>query len=93
MVMFDEVQNRPKRQVKYNEEVILCKCRKRIRLNNNGRVRVHSSGKAGSEKCEWSNLEPPSGTTVAEPAKTTDKLLEELPVQKNIPTPMFSDLQ
>ena len=45
-----------KRQVSYNEDAVLCQqCRKRIRLNNNGRVRVHISGKAGSERCPGSD--------------------------------------
>jgi len=49
---------KPKRQVNYNQDVILCPvCKKRIRLNNNGRVRVHMSGKIGSSKCVGSDAE------------------------------------
>lgn len=47
---------RVKRQVSYNQEAILCPhCTKRIRLNNNGRVRKHVSGKSGSPECEGSD--------------------------------------
>lgn len=45
-----------KRQVSYNPDAVLCPgCKKRIRLNNNGRIRVHVTGRMGSEKCSLSN--------------------------------------
>ena len=48
-----------KRKVSYNQEVILCPdCKKRIRVNNNGLVRKHSSGKTGSPECRGSNASP-----------------------------------
>jgi hypothetical protein len=44
------------RKVSYNQEAILCPhCKKRIRLNNDGRVRKHVSGKAKSPECEGSD--------------------------------------
>lgn len=44
------------RKVSYNPEAILCpECKKRIRLNNDGRVRKHVSGKAKSPECKGSN--------------------------------------
>jgi len=50
---------KPKRAVKYNEDAVLCPaCMKRIRLNNNGRVRTHMAGKMGSDKCMGSNANP-----------------------------------
>lgn len=83
-----------KRQVKYNEDAILCPiCKKRIRLNNDGRVRIHVSGKAGSSKCMGSNVEPlaaPFSSTVNEVAdpKPTDPSL----VQKEEQLSLFSDI-
>lgn len=48
-----------KRQVSYNEDAVLCPaCKKRIRLNNDGKVRTHMSGKMGSGKCMGSNATP-----------------------------------
>jgi hypothetical protein len=48
-----------KRKVSYNQDVVLCPiCTKRIRLNNNGRLRIHVAGKVGSNKCVGSNSEP-----------------------------------
>lgn len=48
-----------KRQVSYNQEAVLCPaCKKRIRLNNNGKLRVHLAGKVGSDKCMGSNADP-----------------------------------
>lgn len=59
---------KPKRQVKYNPEAVLCStCKKRIRLNNNGRLRVHNVGKAGSERCESSNNYPSLSEHIAKP--------------------------
>lgn len=50
---------KPRRQVSYNPDAVLCpECKKRIRLNNNGRIRVHAAGKAGSEHCSGSNTVP-----------------------------------
>jgi len=79
----------PKRQVRYNEEAILCPtCKKRVRLNNNGLVRKHMSGRLGSPECKGSNADPHPKTTnhvVAEP--------EPEPVEPLFfPEPMFSDL-
>lgn len=49
---------RPKRKVSYNQSAVLCPlCKKRIRLNNNGHIRIHVSGKVGSEKCGASNAD------------------------------------
>lgn len=51
--------SRPKRVVSYNQEAVLCPvCKKRIRLNNDGCLRVHFSGKMGSEKCMGSKAHP-----------------------------------
>lgn len=73
---------RPKRQVSYNEEAILCPaCTKRVRLNNNGLVRKHMSGKLGSPECIGSNYDPHAGkpaNTVVEPVL--------------LPEPLFSDI-
>lgn len=50
---------RVKRQVSYNQDVILCPdCKKRIRLNNDGRVRKHAKGKSGSYECPGSYASP-----------------------------------
>jgi hypothetical protein len=50
---------RPKRQVNYNQNAVLCPiCTKRIRLNNNGRLRVHIVGKFGSDQCDGSDTLP-----------------------------------
>jgi hypothetical protein len=48
----------PKRQVSYNPKAVLCPfCTKRIRLNNDGRLRIHQSGRMGSGNCEGSGAE------------------------------------
>ena len=48
-----------KRQVSYNQDVILCPdCKKRIRLNNDGRVRKHVRGRSGSPECRGSYASP-----------------------------------
>ena|SRR5690348_611463 len=50
---------KPKRKVSYNQDVILCPdCKKRIRLNNDGRVRKHLKGKSGSYECPGSYASP-----------------------------------
>lgn len=55
----DDPAPRPKRQVSYNPDAVLCpSCTKRIRLNNSGRLRVHMIGKVGSDPCPGSNAEP-----------------------------------
>lgn len=68
---------KPKRQVSYNAEAILCPyCKKRIRLNNNGKARVHLSGKTGSERCAGSEVEPrPKPDNVVD-YSTMDNLVE-----------------
>lgn len=54
-----EVEPKPKRQVSYNQRAVLCHaCQKRIRLNNNGCLRLHVKDKAGSDKCVGSNAKP-----------------------------------
>jgi uncharacterized protein YlaI len=64
-----------KRKVNYNQEAVLCPvCKKRIRLNNNGRLRVHMVGKVGSEDCPESNTLP-AGTS--EPAPEVDESPQE----------------
>lgn len=88
---------KPKRQVSYNQDAVLCPaCTKRIRLNNSGRLRVHMSGKMGSDKCMGSNAEPLAHpitfadieNSIAQP-KPTDPAF----FQKDEPEPMlFSDL-
>lgn len=50
---------KPKRQVKYNPDAVLCVCKKRIRLNNDGRLRIHMAGKMGSARCMGSETLPP----------------------------------
>jgi hypothetical protein len=51
--------NLKKRQVSYNQDAVLCpECKKRIRLNNNGRVRIHIMGKLGSKECPGSDTQP-----------------------------------
>jgi hypothetical protein len=51
---------KPKRKVSYNQDVVLCSvCKKRIRLNNSGRLRLHVAGKIGSDKCVGSDAKPP----------------------------------
>lgn len=43
---------RPKRKVSYNQAAVICpSCNKRIRLNNDGLMRVHVASKMGSEQC------------------------------------------
>lgn len=50
---------KPKRQVSYNQDAVLCPlCKKRIRLNNNGRLRIHKSAKMGSPNCPGSDKKP-----------------------------------
>jgi hypothetical protein len=86
---------RPKRQVSYNESAILCPaCNKRIRLNNNGRVRVHMSGKVGSDKCMGSNAVPlGSHVSVLESNSAADpKPVDTSLLQKDTPEPVFSDI-
>jgi hypothetical protein len=62
------MQPKTKRQVSYNEDAVLCPaCKKRIRLNNDGHVRTHMSGKMGSGKCMGSNATP-----LAQPANFAD---------------------
>ncbi len=48
-----------KRKVSYNQEAVLCPiCTKRIRLNNNGSLRVHVLKRAGSARCAGSMTMP-----------------------------------
>jgi hypothetical protein len=86
-----------KRQVSYNQNAVLCPaCKKRIRLNNNGKLRVHISGKVGSDKCMGSNAEP-----LAHPIDfagrdniASPKPSESLVFQKDAPeSGLFSDLE
>lgn len=52
-------EEKTKRSVTYNEDAVLCPgCKKRIRLNNSGRLRVHIAGKIGSGKCLYSDWDP-----------------------------------
>lgn len=87
---------KPKRQVSYNEDAVLCPaCKKRIRLNNDGRVRTHMSGKMGSGKCMGSNAEPLAQpvtfadieNAIAEPREASPDLF-----RKDEPEPLFSDI-
>lgn len=59
-----------KRQVSYNKEAVLCPdCKKRIRLNNDGRVRIHIIGKLGSEECPGSDARPGAAEVSAKPTR------------------------
>lgn len=88
---------KPKRQVSYNEDAILCPvCKKRIRLNNNGRVRIHVAGKMGSGKCMGSNAEPLAApinfaetNDTAEPKPTDPSLLQK---DELVQDSLFSDI-
>lgn len=65
-----QCQPHTKRKVSYNPEAVLCPaCKKRIRLNNNGRLRVHVFSKMGSMKCPNSDAEPGTPALLAQPTK------------------------
>lgn len=92
---------RVKRRVSYNQEVTLCPdCKKRIRLNNDGRVRKHVSGKAGSPECRGSDAAPTKTYISKDGMVLTDKDIEALadeaeagydPSQLKPRTAIFSD--
>ncbi len=68
-------ETKTKRHVSYNQDAVLCPdCKKRIRLNNDGRIRAHVSGKAGSGRCQTSG-------TLADAAG--------IPLKKDLPQPLF----
>jgi hypothetical protein len=86
-----------KRQVSYNQEAILCPhCKKRIRLNNDGRVRKHVSGKAKSPECEGSDAIVARGgriITGAELQALADEAEAGYDVSKLRSKNLFSDAQ
>lgn len=67
-----DLETKPKRKVSYNQEAVLCpSCTKRIRLNNDGRMRIHLVGKIGSPRCKGDNDFPRKATMTVPPAVAT----------------------
>jgi hypothetical protein len=89
---------KPKRLVSYNKDAVLCPaCKKRIRLNNNGRLRVHIAGKVGSDKCMGSNAEPLTHpvnlSSVSNQVESDPKTLPLVFQKSESGTDLFSDPQ
>lgn len=86
-----------KRRVSYNPDAVLCPgCTKRIRLNNNGCIRIHRSGKAGSGQCSGSNTKPAESDMprTKNDMGTDSKKVSNKTFQKEAPAPgqvFFSD--
>lgn len=87
-----EGEQQSKRQVSYNQDAVLCKiCKKRIRLNNNGRVRIHVFGKSGSDKCSGSNAEVITDAEVQALADEAEAGYDLSRLSPRNPSKLFSD--
>lgn len=83
---------RTKRRVNYNPEAVLCPvCTKRIRLNNDGRIRVHTMDKMGSGQCMGSGkLAVAAGLPMVNDIPSDEKKAPAVVFQKEDGLPLSS---